>query len=104
MAGAGASDAAPVTSHGHQEAIVNRDVLEGKWTQVRGQMRQWWGKLTDDDLDVIAGKRDRLVGTLQERYGWAKDAAEAEIERRLKALDGTAPYDRDPVATEPRRR
>jgi uncharacterized protein YjbJ (UPF0337 family) len=46
---------------------VNADIMEGKWKQMRGQMREWWGKLTDDDFDVIAGKKDKLVGTLQRR-------------------------------------
>jgi uncharacterized protein YjbJ (UPF0337 family) len=62
---------------------MNTDVLEGKWKQMRGQAREWWGKLTDDDLDTIVGKRDKLVGTLQEKYGWAKERAEQEIARRV---------------------
>jgi uncharacterized protein YjbJ (UPF0337 family) len=66
---------------------VNTDIMEGKWKQLRGQMKQWWGKLTDDDFDVIAGKRDQLVGKLQERYGWAKHDAEDEVNRRLRELD-----------------
>ena len=49
----------------------------------KGQVREWWGKLTDDDLDTIAGKRDKLVGTLQEKYGWAKERAEQEIAWRV---------------------
>jgi uncharacterized protein YjbJ (UPF0337 family) len=71
---------------------MNKDILEGKWTQVRGQAREWWGKLTDDDLDIIAGKRDRLVGRLQERYGWAKDVAEKEIDRRLQSYEGAGEH------------
>ena len=67
---------------------MNTDVMEGKWKQMRGQMKEWWGKLTDDDFDVIAGKRDKLVGTLQERYGWARRDAEAEVERRFKGIEG----------------
>jgi uncharacterized protein YjbJ (UPF0337 family) len=66
---------------------MNRDVMEGKWKQMRGQIKEWWGKLTDDDLDTIAGKRDMLVGKLQERYGWAKNDAETEVERRLRDLE-----------------
>jgi uncharacterized protein YjbJ (UPF0337 family) len=62
---------------------MNRDILEGKWKQVRGQMKQWWGQLTDDDLDRVGGKRDKLVGLLQEKYGYAKEKAEEEIDRRL---------------------
>ena len=62
---------------------MNRDILEGKWKQVRGQMKEWWGQLTDDDLDRVGGKRDELVGLLQEKYGYAKEKAEEEIDRRL---------------------
>ena len=51
---------------------MNRDVLEGKWMQLRGAVREKWGDLTDDDLDKIAGKRDKLAGVLQERYGLTK--------------------------------
>jgi uncharacterized protein YjbJ (UPF0337 family) len=66
---------------------VNTDILEGKWKQMRGQMKEWWGKLTDQDLDVIAGKRDKLIGALQEKYGWAKRDAENEVSRRLREMD-----------------
>jgi len=62
---------------------MNTDILQGKWKQIRGQMKTWWGELTDDDLDKVAGERDKLVGVIQERYGYAKDDAEREIERRL---------------------
>lgn len=58
---------------------MNRDILEGNWTQFKGKVRERWGKLTDDDLDRIAGKRDQLIGTLQEKYGHARDKAEEEV-------------------------
>ncbi len=64
---------------------MNRDVFEGKWKQVRGQAKEWWGKLTDDDLERVEGQYDKLVGALQERYGWAKKQAEDEIARRFDA-------------------
>ena len=63
---------------------MNADILEGKWKQIRGRAKEWWGKLTDDELDKINGKKDALVGLLQARYGYAKEAAEKEIDRRLK--------------------
>lgn len=63
--------------------MVNEDILKGKWKKMRGQVKQWWGLLTDDDLDRIAGDVDELAGTLQERYGYAREEAENEIERRL---------------------
>ncbi|MDA0206524.1 MAG: CsbD family protein [Acidobacteria bacterium] len=59
---------------------MNWDQIEGNWKQWKGSAREEWGKLTDDDLDVIAGKRDKLVGKIQERYGVARDAAEKQIE------------------------
>ena len=59
---------------------MNWDQMEGKWKQAKGTVKQKWGKLTDDDLDVIAGSRDKLVGRIQERYGIAKDAAEKEVD------------------------
>ncbi len=57
------------------------DQIEGKWKQLRGQVRTQWGKLTDDDLEQIAGRKDILAGKLQERYGIAKEEANAQIER-----------------------
>lgn len=54
--------------------------IEGNWKQMKGKVKEQWGKLTDDDLDVIAGKRDQLVGALQKQYGYAKDRAETEID------------------------
>ena len=59
---------------------MNHDRIEGRWKQVKGKMKEQWGKLTDDDLDVIAGKRDQLLGRIQERHGLAKDEAEREVE------------------------
>jgi uncharacterized protein YjbJ (UPF0337 family) len=59
------------------------DILAGNWKQMKGQVKEWWGDLTDDDLTQIDGKRDKLVGTLQERYGWARDRAETEVNRRF---------------------
>jgi uncharacterized protein YjbJ (UPF0337 family) len=53
--------------------------VEGNWKQVKGKIKEQWGKLTDDDLDVIAGKEDQLEGKLQQRYGYHKDQAKKEI-------------------------
>jgi uncharacterized protein YjbJ (UPF0337 family) len=55
------------------------DRIEGAWKQMTGSVKQQWGRLTDDDMTVIAGKRDQLLGKIQERYGYATDKAEAEI-------------------------
>ena len=59
---------------------MNEDRAQGNWKQLKGKVKEQWGKLTDDDLDVIAGKRDQLVGRIQERHGIAKDEAEREVE------------------------
>ena len=55
------------------------DRIEGSWKQLTGKAKEQWGKLTDDDLTEIAGKRDQLAGKIQERYGYAKDKVEEEI-------------------------
>jgi len=58
---------------------MNKDEIGGNWKQVKGKAKEKWGKLTDDDMTVIEGKRDQLVGRIQERYGYAKDQAEKEV-------------------------
>ncbi len=65
---------------------MNWDIAEGNWMQFKGKVRARWGKLTDDHLDVIAGKRVELVGKIQETYGITKDEAEKEI-RRFEGLN-----------------
>jgi uncharacterized protein YjbJ (UPF0337 family) len=59
---------------------MNEDILEGKWKQLRGQVKETWGELTDDEVDEINGKRDKLVGKLQEKYGYAREEAEDEVD------------------------
>jgi uncharacterized protein YjbJ (UPF0337 family) len=59
---------------------MNWDQIEGTWKQVRGRVREQWGKLTDDDLDVVAGRRDALIGKIQERYGKARDDVDREVQ------------------------
>jgi len=68
---------------------MNNDVMEGKWKQLRGRVKETWGKLTDDDLDKIEGRWDRLAGTLQEKYGYARDRAEAEAKNMCGCADDT---------------
>ncbi len=65
---------------------MNWDTIQGNWKQFQGNVREQWGKLTDDDLEVIAGKRDKLSGKIQERYGVAKEEAERQIEQFHNAL------------------
>jgi len=62
---------------------VNKDIFEGKWAQVKGKARAWWGRLTNDDLERAGGKFDQFVGLLQEKYGYTREYAEAEIDRHL---------------------
>jgi uncharacterized protein YjbJ (UPF0337 family) len=61
------------------EIVMNWDRIEGNWKQLAGKVKEGWGKLTDDDISVVAGKRDQLVGRVQERYGIAKDEAERQV-------------------------
>jgi uncharacterized protein YjbJ (UPF0337 family) len=58
---------------------MNWDQVTGRWGEIKGRVREQWGKLTDDDLDVIAGRRDQLVGLLQQRYGATREAIEAQV-------------------------
>ena len=62
------------------------DQVEGNWKQFKGKVRETWGKLTDDELEQIAGKRDILLGKIQEKYGIAKDEAEARVREFEKTL------------------
>jgi len=63
---------------------MNQDVLAGQWKQMRGELKSWWGKLADDDFDRIGGQKDKLIGVVQEKYGYAREKAQQEVERRLK--------------------
>jgi uncharacterized protein YjbJ (UPF0337 family) len=60
---------------------MNWDRISGNWKQYKGKAKEKWGQLTDDELDVIAGKRDQLIGKLQERYGYSKEEAEKQVDR-----------------------
>ena len=62
---------------------MNEDILTGKWTQLKGEIKKQWGKLTDDELDVIDGQRDKLLGKMQEKYGYARFDAERELDNFL---------------------
>jgi uncharacterized protein YjbJ (UPF0337 family) len=74
---------------------MNSDQLKGKWKQIKGSVKERWGKLTDDDLDVIDGKLDQLVGKIQERYGIAKDAAQKQVDDWNAADRQDAQYQSD---------
>ena len=65
---------------------MNWDQVEGKWKQYKGQMKEKWGRLTDDDFDVINGRRQQLVGKIQEHYGIAREEAEKQADEFVKSL------------------
>lgn len=69
---------------------MNQDIIQGKWTQLKGSLKNKWGKLTDDDLGRADGSHQYLVGRLQERYGWEKDRAEKEIRDYERTLNQKA--------------
>lgn len=66
---------------------MNKDEVYGNWKQFKGKVKEQWGKLTDDDMTIIEGKRDQLVGKIQERYGYQKDQAEKEVDSWEKRHD-----------------
>lgn len=63
---------------------MNEDILKGKWTQLKGKVKEQWGELTDDEIDQLDGQRDQLVGRVQERYGIARDQAERDVDEWMK--------------------
>jgi uncharacterized protein YjbJ (UPF0337 family) len=66
---------------------MNEDVFEGQWKQLKGRIKQAWGVLTDDEVDQIGGKRDALLGKLQEKYGYTRMEAQQELDRFLLKID-----------------
>jgi uncharacterized protein YjbJ (UPF0337 family) len=66
---------------------MNTDIFEGRWRQLRGELRSWWGRLTDDDLENIAGQKAKLLGMLQEKYSYTREEAQREVDRRLKEYE-----------------
>ena len=63
---------------------MNKDTFQGKWKQIRGQAKVWWGKLTDDDLEKVGGNFDKLIGLPQEKYGYTQQQTEDEYRKRTK--------------------
>lgn len=80
---------------------MNRDQLEGKWEQIKGQVKEKWGKLTQDDMKVIRGKSEQLLGKLRERYGYSVDQAEREFGKFMKDCDCSSECQSD-TKTQPR--
>ena len=71
---------------------MNSNQFEGQWKQLKGKVKQQWGKLTDDDINVINGKRDVLIGKLQERYGYVQQEAQRKAEEWLKTMHEEPAY------------
>ena len=69
---------------------MNRDILAGKWKEMKGKAKEQWGKITDDELDRAEGKAEQMVGLLQQRYGYTREKAEEEYGRFLQESDPTA--------------
>ena len=63
---------------------MNKDIIQGKWKQTKGEAKRQWGRLTDDDLDQVEGNSEKLAGKLQERYGMGKEEAKKEADAFLK--------------------
>jgi uncharacterized protein YjbJ (UPF0337 family) len=81
----------PVRPH-NMEIAMNWDIIGGSWEQYKGQIKAQWGKLTDNDIDVIAGRRDQLAGHIQESYGVARDEADKQIKAFEKYLRNSRPF------------
>ncbi len=65
---------------------VNRDILVGNWKEYKGRVKQYWGKFTDDDLQRMSGRKDEIVGKLQQRYGYSKERAEEEYTKFMSKI------------------
>jgi len=76
---------------------MNKDIFEGKWKQIRGEAKAWWGKLSDDDLDRAAGKVDVLAGILQEKYGYTRQRAAEEIDKRVTKYEASLKSKTEPT-------
>jgi uncharacterized protein YjbJ (UPF0337 family) len=66
---------------------MNKDIFEGKWKQIQGEAKSWWGNLTDDDLGRAAGKLDVFAGILQEKYGYTRERAVDEIDKHVTEFE-----------------
>jgi uncharacterized protein YjbJ (UPF0337 family) len=71
---------------------MNKDTLRGEWNLIKGKVKEKWGKLTDDDLIEINGKREQLLGKIQKKYGFAKEKAEQELTEWEKSSDNESHF------------
>jgi len=70
-----------------KDHAMNKDEFEGKWKQIQGQTKQWWGKLTDDDLGQVGGQFEKFMGVLQAKYGYTREVAESEFNKRMAEFE-----------------
>ena len=68
---------------------MNEDIIKGKWRQIKGEVKSRWGKLTDDDVDRVEGDAEKLIGKVQERYGYARDEAQREVDDFVRGYNST---------------
>jgi uncharacterized protein YjbJ (UPF0337 family) len=76
---------------------MSNDEFQGRWKQVRGQAKIWWGKLTDDDLEKVGGKLDKFMGLIQEKYGYTREKAEQEFNQRIAEFNVAQPTSAAPA-------
>jgi uncharacterized protein YjbJ (UPF0337 family) len=74
---------------------MNKDIFKGQWKEMRGQIKEWWGILSDDDLERADGNAEQIVGLLQQKYGYTHQHAEEEFNRRIKEVKETVDKVRD---------
>jgi uncharacterized protein YjbJ (UPF0337 family) len=82
---------------------MNSDQLSGKWKQIKGSVKERWGKLTDDDIDVINGQHDQLIGKIQEKYGIAREAAQKQVDEWQSSIAGVPDVEDKPKFGERRK-
>lgn len=69
---------------------MDQEISQGQWKQMRGALKSWWERLTDDDFDWVGGEKDKLIGLIQQKYGQTRDQAKEEVERRLREFSTEA--------------
>jgi uncharacterized protein YjbJ (UPF0337 family) len=67
------------------QTMVNEDIIMGRWNQIKGEVKERWGRLTDDDITKVEGQRDKLLGILQEKYGYSKEEAEKSVDEFIRS-------------------
>ena len=82
---------------------MNSDQMKGKWKQLKGSVKERWGKLTDDDIDVIDGQSDQLIGKIQERYGVAREEAKKQVDEWNSNVDRASEAEREGSVDERRK-